>query len=73
MITALFKILRHDLPESQTALIEGEESKTDQEPPVLTYHSRVINEVTLILRSLARPRHEEQAEMIANYESRLVF
>jgi hypothetical protein len=66
MITQLFKIL-HIEP-----LAEGEELK-ESETQVLTYNTRVVNEATILLRNLAKPRHDEQVDIISNYENYLTY
>ena len=38
-----------------------------------TYNTRVVNEATILLRNLAKPRHEEHVDIISNYESRLTY
>ena len=67
MITQLFKILH-----IEPLAAEAEEVK-ESETQVQTYNTRVVNEATILLRNLAKPRHEEQVDIITNYESRLIY
>lgn len=67
MITQLFKILHIEQP-----LANGEELK-ESETQVQTYNTRVVNEATILLRNLAKPRHDEQVDIVTNYESRLIY
>jgi len=75
MISALFKLLRIETQSLEESALEGDDIKMSQSDslPVLTYHTRVAIECVAILKTLAKPRHEEQVEIIANYENRLVF
>lgn len=66
MITQLLKIL-HIEP-----LAEEEEVK-ESETQVLTYNTKVANEAAILLRNLAKPRHEEQVDIVTNYENRLIY
>ena len=66
MITQLFKILQIE------PLAEGEEVK-ECNTQVQTYNTRVVNEATILLKILALPNHEEQFDIVTNYEKRLIY
>lgn len=41
--------------------------------PVLWLHTKVAGEAIHLVKNLAKPRHEDQLELISKYEKRLVF
>ena len=45
----------------------------ESETQVLTYNTRVANEAAILLRNLAKLRHEEQVDIVNNYENRLIY
>lgn len=45
----------------------------DEENQTLKYNSKVAYEACILLKSLIKPRQEEQLDIVSKFESRLIF